>query len=1827
MKIEHIYHSSPTQLGFLISAYGQKKNKLHVEQMYVEIQGKLSNSDLEKAFSILIEKHSVLRTGFSWEGAKMPLQIVFEEAPLDIYFEDWTTKDIEEQKTLLNELCKQELDKEFNYRKPPLLKIAFVKLSETRHYLVWTHHHAILDGWSQAQLLQQLIQIINKVKNNKPVTLEIESNYGKFVEWFSKQNKEQAKTFWKSKKEELQSVSLPDFIADSNTSQLYFVNRMHGGKQLYKKIKQFESQHGITFSTIMNAIWTLVLSKSFNKSKIVLGVANSGRPPEYSEALNSVGPFATTIPVCIDINSSSTMIDWLQYVQLQLAEVYEHGFYALNQIYKWADIEFKKEFLSSAIAVTNYPKAYDQDRAKNKVTPLNGMKATTGSSNYMFTLVVENDENFDIRLVSNRQKISDSISSEMLKDFLVTINIAMTNANKHVAIALDHVTHKFSASKRKISSVHKNSPKTDIQRQISMVFEQILGLKNIDVDSSFLDLGGHSLLVLKLLDNLNSKIGVQLKLIDVLEAPTVRMLADLVELKGANSTPAKSKVSSFKANVADMYKDFALSELQTAYLLGRNNLYNSGGVDSKLYVEINIWDADFDNIENIINNLIIAHPMLRAVMVDNYNQRILKTTPKYKLPYVDIQTNKNQESYLKSAREDMLYKQIDPFTWPLFDFKFFKLTKNKSRLFLAIDILIGDANSWRILMADFVAYYNNTKYQHEKIQLTYRDYILYKEHLKASERYQNAKQYWLNRIDTIYPYPKIPVNEGYSEHKNIFTRKKFILKEVQWNLLKELASQLKITPTSLLLSIYSEVLSYYSDSDKFTLNLTLSQRPSEIDGFDKVIGDFTSLTLLTVNQEAKTFGERTKAIQKQLWEDIEHRWFDGVTVIQELRKKLQVYDAPIMPYVFTSTLELGNYFEDWTSPFRADIEYSIGQTPQVYLDYQTFEVNGDLIVVWDYIDSFFPEGLIEAMFNDQIQIFDALIKDNDLIQSNTLFNNEVLIQNTSTDKNPDCLHTPFLIQVKNKPNQVAIISGTYQITYLELQKRAFHLSAFIKKVSKKSKGNIAIVLEQSWENVVAVLGVSLSGHAWVPIDPDWPEERCHAIITSTASSIIITNTLLKQRKWQKNTKVYPIEEEFDNYEMPTDVVQDIDPKSVAYIIHTSGSTGKPKGVIISHEAALNTILDINDRISLEADDKVFAISSASFDLSIYDIFGPLSAGGTIVTIAKAKSKDPKEWLDIIKNEGVTVWNSVPLLMHLFVDQPSFDWTNFTSLRVCLMSGDWIPLHLVKKLLEFSKIRVISLGGATECSIWSIAYDVTSFNPNWTSIPYGKALKNQHVTIRNQSLQIKPVWAKGEIYIGGLGVSNGYYNKAELTNLSFVKDPIDGKIIYRTGDWGRLLPDGCIEFMGREDSQVKINGFRVEIKEVELTISSLESIKDVVVLSTEGRENRTLIAFVISELTISGIFRELKQKLPSYLMPSQIISVDHFPLNSNGKLDRKALLTIEQKNTDTFHDTDGIIHIYEELFNRVIPDINTDLFSLGLTSIEMIRVFNSIEDRLGWRPEMPTFLKKPTLRTLIDMGNDLQPNKPVIVSNDAPKTIWKQIKMLTTPEKKSSFKDVVRHTLGGNLKHKEPFLPLNTKDYADYAKSRRSYRQFSKTPIDLYQFSSFLRCLEHVSIDNERRALYPSAGGLYAVSIWIHIKKDSVLGLRAGLYQYSPYYHNLVPVVKDIELTTDLHLGPSNREMAANSAFTIFLLINPEDIAPVYGESAEQLALLDAGYLGQLLSSTAIENGLGLCAIGQIDFEKIRWLFPQSNLVYLHALMGGKIDHLSKNMTNRIRKKL
>ncbi|WP_273826188.1 non-ribosomal peptide synthetase [Pseudomonas asplenii] len=1374
------------------------------------------------------------------------------------------------------------------------------------------------------------------------------------------------------------------------------------------------------------------------------------------------------------------------------------------------------------------------------------------------------------------------------------------------------------------------APRDADEIQLTDIWGEVLRCERVGMQDNFFELGGHSLLATRLVYAINRRMAAQLSLSSLFKTPTPGELMAAIRASRDEQIQREPAFAVIEPDLANRHEPFPLTDIQQAYWFGRESTVSLGGVSAHGYEELRIRDFDIPRFERALNRMIERHDMLRAVFLSDGTQQVLAQVPSYRMPQLDLRglDREAAQQALDHNRQRLSHQVLDASHWPLFEFSLTLLDAGISHLHISLDALIVDAASSQILARELMGFYLEPQRTLPVPGLSFRDYVLAEHRLRSGVRYERALAYWRERVTRLAPAPDLPlVCQPQSIAAPHFTRRDRQLSVEHWSRIKELARQFGVTPSVVLLTAFCEVLALWSRQPRFTLSLPLFNRLPLHPEVDSIIGDFTSLVLLEVAIDGNLgFTDKARAIQQQLWQDIDHAVVSGVRVLRELSQARGAQQTAI-PIVFNSTLsEAATQQAEYNlaDALQAQNVHSITQTPQVWIDHTLLELEGRLLFNWDSIDELFPQGLVEAMFVAYNGILDRLLEPAAWAASTPgLLPQAGLPPAPAYPQASPLMHELFERQAQATPDAPALIAPGRQLSYGQLRHEARRLGAHLQTLGVRPNQLVAVMMERGWEQLVATLAILYAGGAYLPIDPALPAQRVRHILERAEARLLLAQPGLQaDSDWSSRVEIITLSETMDMGESALQAVEQ-NPADLAYVIYTSGSTGVPKGVVIDHRGAVNTLLDINRRFAVSPQDRVLAISSLSFDLSVYDFFGTLAVGAAVVLLEPRLALDPLHWRELIERHRVSLWNSVPALFGLLLESVEQQGGQLpTCLRLAMLSGDWIALNLPDRARALQPaIEVISLGGATEASIWSICYPIGQVDPDWRSIPYGKALDQQSFHVLDEALQPRPTWVPGQLYIGGIGLAKGYWRDEKQSAASFFAHPATGARLYRTGDLGRLLPDGNIEFLGREDNQVKVQGYRIELGEIEAVLNRHPGVQSAVVrILGEQLGEKRLAAYVIksdAQLQSADFALYLVDKLPAYMVPTSFTFLETWPLSANGKVDKNRLpQPQEEADAGPLLVAEGpeeqrLVEIVRQLLKRETIAGNANLLSLGATSIDIVRISNALAAELQFRPHLAQLLAQPTLANLLELYR--RHRETPLPAGRVPQPPALQAEaVIEDPQLRQQFKADER----GRRRFARPLpaVALSLPGEAGFAqrfRDCRSVRRYDQRPIATLAFAHWLAGLSRGQLEGEVKYQFPSAGGLYPLQAYLYIKPQRVEGVPGGTFYYDPVRHQLLVIGEQSRLDPDTYDYFVNRPVYENAAFSLFLIADMAAIRPLYGERSRDFCHIEAGAMTQLLTMTAASHGLGLCGMGSIDEQALPALFdlgPSHQLIY--SMVGG-----------------
>ncbi|EHA1743120.1 amino acid adenylation domain-containing protein [Salmonella enterica subsp. enterica serovar Javiana] len=1120
-------------------------------------------------------------------------------------------------------------------------------------------------------------------------------------------------------------------------------------------------------------------------------------------------------------------------------------------------------------------------------------------------------------------------------------------------------------------------------------FASLLGRDetNFPGDVNLMELGIDSLMFLDASSHISHALQINLSANALFSDFTLNGITAQM-MRALSDDEADSLPDLIQADKENLHQPFPLSDVQQAYWVGRSETMGLGNVSCYGYSEFDCDKLDIPRLEQAWNRVITRHDMLRAIIRHDTQQVILPEVPFYRIKTEDLRHLSPQERdiYLQQRRQQLSHQVRATDQWPLFDIQVSRLSDNACRLHFGLDNIMTDGRSIDILIQELVNLYSDRPVAPVP-QISFRDYQIALQAYYQSAEYARSRDYWLERLDEIYPAPQLPL---VSALENIqaprFVRRSFCMDSARWQKLRGFAAQhAGLTPSGLLLAAFSEVLACWSDDPRFTLNLPTFNRQPLHPEVNSVVGEFTSVILLSVDAGAHgSFSDRARYVQQRLIQDLRHESFSGVRVIRELVRQRAELQTVRMPVVFTSTFglscetdELHARREQGVRLFGHEV-YSISQTPQVLLDSHVHDHNGELQIHWDCVDEAFKPGVLPRMFGMFTQLLEALVDSPQTWQSETpltLSEPEQALWQSYNDTEVSQLVAPqqtllsqFIARCQQTPQAVALICGDRQICYGDLALMAQRIAGALAAKALSPGQPVGIMLEKSVEQIAAVLGVLLAGAAYVPLNPDYPRQRLQSIVEQFDDNMPILTFGDHLRTWAGAIDITQA-----LVQAPLDLHARCHPDHLAYVIFTSGTSGTPKGVEVDHRAALTTINDINRRLAVNSQDVALGVSSLSFDLSVYDIFGLLSCGACLVLPDEGERLEPQAWLQLIARHQVTLWNSAPVYLQMLLDEPG---SGLHLLKRVLISGDWIALNLPEKLRERApEAAFYSLGGATEAAIWSVFYPVTQVEAGWNSIPYGYPLSNQRLYVADSRGQLKPPGISGELWIAGDGLARGYWRDKARTDVAFTSFPGQRRA-YRTGDRARLNEDGVMEFLGRVDNQVKVRGYRIEPGDVESALRRCHGVDDALVVArkTPGNSNYTgLIAYLVvyqdARMEIAALRRQLSQWLPDWMIPGYWVMLDSWPVTANGKIDRQALpvpqvcsAAVQEQEKSGSELEHRLLALLSAALNVPQLTTQTHLFEAGFDSLALARASVSLREA-GFAVSLRDFFLYPCVSQL------------------------------------------------------------------------------------------------------------------------------------------------------------------------------------------------------------------------------------------------------------------------
>lgn len=970
---------------------------------------------------------------------------------------------------------------------------------------------------------------------------------------------------------------------------------------------------------------------------------------------------------------------------------------------------------------------------------------------------------------------------------------------------------------------------------------------------------------------------------------------------------------------------------------------------------------DLEKFEAAINATIAHHEILRTVFraAENGEGRQWILSPEsvnFKLSYQDfsaIDATKRDEKIATYINEDAT-KPFDFENGPLLRAAMLHTAHNQYVFYYNMHHIISDGWSMDVLaknvMMAYEAIVSGKEVVLPTLRIQYKDYASWQLQQLEETAAQSHKKYWLNQLEGELPVVNFPTNKKRPSLQT--TNGRSLSTYIDKSLTQQLKKYTQEQNGSLfigLLAVFNTLFYRYTRQEDFIVGTPVAGRDHT--DLENQIGFYVN-TLALRNQvkPEQSFADVFTNIKQNTLEAYSHQSYPFNQLIQDLNLKRDVSRNVVFDVMVTLHNLENSAVNFQVNEDEVNMITDHGAIPSKFdLELNFKEIKGYL-----YFDIIYNEDVYESeMIKNLMQHFIGVLKAAMEVPTQKINQLEILSQKelkvleefNATDVSytePATVVELFAQQVAKNPNKTALVFEDKQLTFKQLDEKSNQLARYILTLNLTNT-LIPICVDRSFEMIIGILGILKSGNAYVPVDPTYPQNRIDYIIEDTKASHVFCNS--EYAAYFKNVTVADLDQfNFDAFEKEALNI-DITEEQLAYCIYTSGTTGNPKGVLNAHAGLSNRLFWMRDELNITANSVLLHKTPYVFDVSVWELTMPFIVGCTLVIARPEGHLDPEYLQDTIAKEKVTLIHFVPSMLNVFIDAITAE--KLQSLRHIVCSGEALSAAVTEKTKQLLQTtQVYNLYGPTEAAIDVTAINLTDIDTEKEGVSIGKPVANTKLYVVNADLQLQPVGVIGELLIGGIQVAKGYVNKPELTQEKFIKNPFQSEgNVYKTGDLVRWLPNGTLDFLGRKDDQVKIHGYRIELGEITNAIEQLDTIKQAVVIVDETLGNKRLFAYFVAEneLLKEEIQKQLKKRLPEYMIPADFMQLENIPLTINGKVNRKALPTPKTSDAEKSNyvaprtqKEETIAKIWQEVLGIEKVGIYDNFFALGGDSIIAIQ---------------------------------------------------------------------------------------------------------------------------------------------------------------------------------------------------------------------------------------------------------------------------------------------------
>ena len=1113
------------------------------------------------------------------------------------------------------------------------------------------------------------------------------------------------------------------------------------------------------------------------------------------------------------------------------------------------------------------------------------------------------------------------------------------------------------------------APRTPDEEMLLKLWREVLNVEALGIHDNFFDLGGHSLLATQILSRVHEAFGVTLPLRTLFETPTVAGLASALK---QNKKLYHGKESPPPIEPLPPGNPFPLSFSQERMWF----LYHLAPTSAAYNIP---WIFHFsgpillDVLEQAVNEIRRRHAVLRTIFPaeDGYPiPRILPFSP-LSIPVKDFQDCQEDivDTKVQSLARAEAKRPFNIAQGPLIRITFVRIPAEQVLVLLTQHHIITDGWSAEVFRHELETLYEafaaGQPSPFDELPIQYQDFAAWQRGWLQGKTLDTQLTYWTKHLAGAPMVLDLPHDRPRGTMQTFAGRRHVV--EFSRTLtvdLTHLTQREEVTLFMTLLASLSIQLGRYTGSNDLLVGAPIANR--HFLAIEGLLGTFVNTLVLRTKLEGNpTFLELLHQVRHTTLEAYAHQDLPFEVLVDALQPPRDLSRSPVFQLMLTVQnfhqvpLAKKNKLTWKSSADRQAAQFDLTINVEERPDQRHF-------MKWSYNSDLFDQASIERMSAQFVHLLEEVATyPHRRIDDFTLLPNHerqlLLVDWNQTDRSfpsIQCIHTYFEAQVARTPKATAVVAEE-QLTYAQLNVRANQLAAILQQEAVGPGTLVGLCVERSVEMMVGLLGILKAGAAYVPLDPTYPPDRIHFMINDAQLPVIVTHRRLHEQLHLDqghdpiSSPSRPTFVELDTFVWKEEgfstgnPISTVTPQDLMYVIYTSGSTGKPKGVMIVHQTVGNFLHAMHKELSLTHQDIFLALTSISFDIAVLELFGPLLVGGCVYLVSRDTAMDGKALIQALQKSKASFMQATPVTWQLLLES---DWPGSPDLHaVC--GGEALSSSLAHSLLEKGVI-LWNMYGPTETTVWSTMHRVS---PGDQKIPIGRPIANTHLYVLDDKQHLMPVGVPGELYIGGKGLSPGYWRRDELTREKFLPNPfssVPGNRLYRTGDRARYRVDGTLEFLGRIDQQIKLRGFRIELGEIETVLGQHPDVHEgVVLVRDDGHRGPYLVGYWISAhesgVSVDSMRRFLNERLPEYMVPSAWMELEAFPLTPNGKLDRRALPAPTRVVGTTAAAPRGpleeaVVEIWQEVLGVDHPGIHDNFFELGGHSLLATQIISRIQ---------------------------------------------------------------------------------------------------------------------------------------------------------------------------------------------------------------------------------------------------------------------------------------------